>query len=286
MSRCQHDRRGQALLLVLGVLLLILPIAAAVSRRAVHLKFSRAITNDAAVVEDLRVAAERRIHEWLAQESSFIVLPPDIDVPRVNVAHHSWTFRDQPYEFRIIALDQRGLVPFQAVHTSSPLRLFVPESVARVVDGVDIAPDSILGLDVMAHEAPSRSVFPLCDGTADDVLRVGEYVATHNGDADSAGALNVNTAPISVIERIMLLQGRGGLELVIAARTAGELATVPSAQGDDPALSPLPALIAQSDTWSFRIDLRAGLARRSWWLVCQSGGSGNWMCVQWIPIDG
>ena len=113
-------------------------------------------------------------------------------------------------------------------------------------------------------------------------LSLGACVATHN-----PGLINVNTAPIDLVEAAMRSAGRGGLEAIIEARAAGKPASLASSPGDDRrgSRSRL-GLTTTSTVWAFRIDARVGPIVRSWWAVYERGGRGpkEWRCVQRLAI--
>jgi hypothetical protein len=98
--------------------------------------------------------------------------------------------------------------------------------------------------------------------------------------------INVNTAPVPLLEAALRAGGRSGLEQILQARAAhrrfqpGRLD-----QGATPAnASGAPELVSSSPSWAFRIDAHAGPVRRSWWAVYQRSSS-SWECVQRLTID-
>ncbi len=152
--------------------------------------------------------------------------------------------------------------------------------------------------------APPESV---PDQTA--ALALGALIATHNNNnaastrrtgrrlrassgrsaggasGTSGGGINVNTAPIELIESAMRAAGRGGIEVVIDSRTRGE--SVPLGglieRGSQQQQGNTPVLVGSSSAWAFRIDISVGPLTRSWWAVYASSRSG-WECVQRLAI--
>ena len=110
-------------------------------------------------------------------------------------------------------------------------------------------------------------------------------MATH--PVGPAGSINVNTAPLPLIEAAMLIAGRGGIETIMAARREGIPAPLPAALTAEPSsrfeTNQTPRFVAVSNSWAARIDVHVGAARRSWWVVYQNR-SARWECVQRLVI--
>ena len=111
-----------------------------------------------------------------------------------------------------------------------------------------------------------------------DAVAVGEYIATHN-----PGRINVNTAPMEVVQAALRLASRGGLEHIVAARLADRLTLLNDLPRIDESNRAAPQIAASSNAWAFRIDLRVGMLRRSWWVVYAKPRS-TWECVQRLAI--
>lgn len=282
-------RRGIALLLVLAMLVLIVPLAVGMAQRASLTALNDRLTQHEVMAGALREQIESGpLATWLNRESSRIILPPEVRMPRVEVLRESWVLDDVEYEVRLTAWDQCGMAALQPIRSGSPLRSAVPAAVLR---RLDTSATAILsepfGLDQFSAPVDSiasipggvLSAFPMA-GDA-DVHSIGAWVATH--PVGSAGSINVNTAPLPLIETAMSQAGRGGIDVILNARREGRLAALPAAatstSGDQQRSGEAPRLVAVSSSWSVRIDIRVGTARRSWWTVHRQS-SGRWECVQ------
>lgn len=302
------SRRGAALLLVLATLILAVTASATLARVTSTVKLNHEFTHRTAIADDLLRAAQPPILTWLASKSSTVVLPPEATSSQVQVLHDAWVIDAIEHELRITAWDQCGMVPVDVARSGSPLRLVLPAEVKRVLDQVTIRSDQPAGLDwylwacqmnerlrVFPEPSDPRPVIfeqaggedqkpphqPLLDeppaGLPDSVA-VGEYIATHN-----PGRINVNTAPMEVVQAALRLAGRGGLEHIVAARLADRLTLLNDLPRIDESNRAAPRIATSSNTWAFRIDLRVGTVRRSWWAVYVQSRS-TWECVQRLAI--
>ena len=312
MTNCNPPiRRGAALLIVLAALILTVTASVSLARLASTTKMQRTLDRAAIVADDLLRAAEAPIIAWLESESAQVVLPPEVESPRAEVLHDAWSDGKLAYELDITAWDQCGMVPIQLARSGSPLRLALSADVRRALDQVKIKPNEPPGLDLFLARVISTDgdmrVFPrslptqplvfkdpfapsAAQPSVDDdpsqadppatstVPAVGALVGTHSG-----GRINVNTAPPDVVKHGLRAAGRGGLELVLAARADGR--SVPL--GDLPVSSSssraAPQIVGSSVAWSFRIDVQIGPLRRSWWAVYVKSRS-TWECVQRLAI--
>jgi hypothetical protein len=140
---------------------------------------------------------------------------------------------------------------------------------------------------------------------ASDALALGELLATHPA-ANSAGPsmagasrvrassptdpapfrINVNTAPMPLVRVAMLSAGRGGVDAIARSRAAGR-PFLTSSESDRRSGArdgiPIVEIVSFSNCWAFRVDLRAGPLRRSWWSVYVQNGS-TWERVQRLAI--
>jgi hypothetical protein len=126
------------------------------------------------------------------------------------------------------------------------------------------------------------------EADAQKMTAVGGLVATHNGSGRSSGAgsINVNTAPVELIEAAMRSSGMGGIEQIIAARAQGKLAVAPHRESLPNKQSNRIQFAAASAIWSFRIDIHVGPLRRSWWATYSRTGrqASGWECIQRLAI--
>jgi hypothetical protein len=295
-ARDQH-RRGVALLMTLAVLVLVVTVAAGIARLSTTAAMHERFDLLSSLVDDLLIAAEAPIRHWLAHESADVVLATDAFSPEVHVMRQRWSDDDLSFELQVTAWDQEGMAPIELIRRGSPLRLAVPQHALDIVDHIDISDGQMLGLDNLADDW-SQNIWPVprrehdililessgtsvdsADGVQMNLPAVGALAATHN----PRNQVNVNTAPIPLIEQAMRMAGRGGVEQIIAARTAGVAATVPAAMASPGEAGDAPQLVAGSSCWSFRIDVRVASVQRSWWEVYELCGDG-WTCVQRLAI--
>ncbi len=303
-------RRGAALLIVLAALILTVMASVSLARFASTTKMQRTLDRAAILADDLLRATEPPIIAWLEKESAQVVLPSEVEAPRIGVLHDTWSNGKVAYEVDITAWDQYGMVPINLARSGSPLRLALPADVRRVLDQVKTKPDEPPGLDLFLANLDATdnemSVFPRADSTEPLVfvdalnptgredeypqqpsskaqpipLAVGAFVATHSG---GGGRINVNTAPPELLKQAFRAAGRGGSELVLAARAEGRsvpLGDLPSSLSSNRAA---PQIVGSSVAWSFRIDVQVGPLRRSWWAVYVRTRS-TWECVQRLAI--
>ena len=97
--------------------------------------------------------------------------------------------------------------------------------------------------------------------------------------------VNVNTAPIELLEAACRATGRGGVETILAARAADTPAGVdpgPARERRGAAGRTL-GLVGSSSAWAFRVAARVGPVARSWWSVYIRSES-SWECVQRLAI--
>ena len=302
-------RRGAALLIVLAALILTVTASASLAGLASTLKMQRKLDRAAIGADDLLRAAEAPIIAWLESESAQVVLPPEVEAPRIDVLHDTWLDGTLSYELELTAWDQYGMVPINLARSGSPLRQALPTVIRRAFDQVQTKPNEPPGLDLFRDTVGATDnemrVFPRADSTQpivfadalsstsrEDIdprqppaqdqptpLAIGAIVSTHSG---GGGRININTAPPELLEQAFRGAGRGGLELVLAARAEGRSVSL----GDLPtssSSSTTPQIVGTSSAWSFRIDIRVGPLRRSWWAVYVKSRS-TWECVQRLAI--
>ncbi len=301
-------RRGAALLIVLAALILTVTASVSLAHLASTTKMQRKFDRAARVADDLLRAAESPIIAWLESESAQVVLPPEVEAPRIGILYDTWSDGKLPYKLDITAWDQCGMVPIQLARSASPLRLALPADVRRVLDQVKIKPSEPPGLDLFLGRVISTdgdiSVFPRTDSTEPlvfvDALNptgredgdpqqpsskaqpvppaVGAFVATH-----SEGRINVNTAPPELLKQAFRGAGRGGFEFVLAARAEGRSVPLTDLPSSSSSNRTAPQIVGSSSAWSFRIDVQVGPLRRSWWAVYVKARS-TWECVQRLAI--
>ena len=318
-------RRGVALLLVLATFLIVVTAVTILVQTAAAIQARKSIDHHTRLADDLLDASQAPIKQWLIERSTSIVIPAE-QSPMVEVLHDSWVVDDLKVDLTITAFDQLGMVPLEAARGGWPLRLTLPQEILRQIDGslrlgseptgAINAPglDWFTGLD---SSDPTSRVFP--DGVKSVAVSfgrlpetipavgvgivavressnpgagagagpgaLGECIATHNTNPQR---ININTAPMPLVEAAMRLAGRGGLEQVITARKAGKPANIGAAaapgSGSPDMQRFIPQIVATSNCWAFRVDIRIETLERSWWMVYQPAGNLPWMCVQRLAI--
>lgn len=318
MINTASSRRGVALLITLAAVVVVVVACASLARVAVTTAVTRSIDERDERAADMLRAAEAPIQRWLRERSSQVVLSPDAVAPNTMVLDDlmgvvdgaSGMDGDEPARLRIVAWDQRGMVPPSLLRRGVPMRSALPPEVVKQVDNARKAHSETIetspGLDLFAGNAS-----PYPQGTSGPITRYGNlsasilptkermalggFVATHNppvretrsrrrSRSKPSPAINVNTAPIDVIESAMRMANLRGIEQVIEARERGELASVGSGSAMGKPLPNAPSLIAASDAWSIRIDASIGSLTRSWWAV-YIRDQGAWRCVQRLEIN-
>lgn len=281
-----RGRRGAALILALAALLILASASVALASIAARTKLARSADESIHAADDLLRAAEVLVFDWLKNESATVILPADSESPHVLVMHAAWNHEGVDHEIRVVAWDQCGMVSLGAARAGSPLRMTLPQYVLEVLDAAQPLPASAAaGLDVFARPFDERapSPFPrpsvseptLFDGTAH--AAASELPARREGGPSAIGgllsthaaAINVNTAPLPLVEQALRLAGRGGFDLIVASRSQGKqvsIGALPSAAAP-PSDMNTPMLIASSDVWAFRLDARVGSVQRSMWRV-------------------
>jgi hypothetical protein len=276
-------RRGAALLIVLATVILVATATATLARLASTARASQVFADNTIVADDLLRAAETPILAWLASTSTTVVLSPDSEFPRLEVLRDVWVVDDTNYELCLTAWDQCGLVPMGVARSGSPLRFGLPDDVRQALDGVTIPPGQLPGLDLLlgADRSDGLRVFPTAVSRKPSVESpaIGAFVGTHH-----SGRININTAPIELVEAALRRAGRGGLEQIVAARSEGRLASGTALPRVTEPGENAPRISATSTAWAFRIDIRVGPLRRSWWSVYAKEGSNRWECVQRLAI--
>lgn len=300
----QSRRRGAALLIVLAALILVATASATLVRLASSVKLSGDFNVRIVRADDLLGAVDQPIQHWLKTRSQEIVLPIDSKQPSVDVLNDLIKEGTEQVTIRIRAFDQCGMAPIELARSGSPIRLALPESIAARLDALVLSPNQKPGLDLFAEDSDDQTrIFPDPSeatptvhssepdahvnaanhtNTTESRLAVGAWVATH-----SPGLINVNTAPMELVEAAIKSAVGGDLEQVRDARSKGQLAAAPSLSASvDSRESVQIRLTSVSPCWSFRIDIEVGPLRRSWWAVymARQGGGSEWECVQRLAI--
>lgn len=294
-------RRGMAMLVVLGTLVVAVTACATLACRAATAATAARFRACRHAADDLALAADRPILHWLNVNSLNVVLPPEALHPEVEVACDEWVSENDLVSLRVTAYDQCGMLPIELL--GSPLYASLPRGIrddlktppsilrARGPAGLDMfEPQTCGGVvplfpspngDIPSHSDPPADRQPRSRSPGTNSPALGALIGTHNPGC----LLNVNTAPMPLVEAALSAQGRGGLDEIRRARLAGEPALVPPLPAARRAMrAGGPVLSAASHIWAFRIDATVGPVRRSLWTLF-SAESGEWHCVQRLVID-
>src|SRR5690606_3021562 len=147
------------------------------------------------------------------------------------------------------------------------------------------------GLDQIAAVS-GAAVFP--DGGAGPAnTAIGALVATHTGGSGGRATININTAPLPLLEAALREAGAGGLDAILMARAEGKSARIgaigadrtsgPTGETSSGRGSSAVTLTDSSSSWGIRTDISVGPRRCSWWSVWQRR-SGAWRLVQRMEI--
>jgi hypothetical protein len=226
--------------------------------------------------DDLLDAVDGPIRHWLRTASPSIVLPAGAAQPAVEILHDRLAETGEPVVVRIQGFDQCGMVPIALARSGSPIRLALAPDVLAALDQLESSPEDQPGLDWFIAASAERREGPAVFPDADGSIALGGAIATHN-----PGLINVNTAPIPLVETAIRASGTGGLEPIIAARLQRKPAPAPAPGPQRPAdpQNPRIRLASSSPAWGFRIDIQVGPLRRSWWAVYVLVRS-RWECMQ------
>ncbi|MEM9373747.1 MAG: hypothetical protein AAGA55_08900 [Planctomycetota bacterium] len=269
------NRRGAAMILVLGASVVLLTAAAVVARSRVteemHSNSGRALTLALNIAE----AADDPILAWLRHESGDVVLPANNPAPSTSIMRSNLQIADCSVSVTVTAWDQHGMVPRDSTladSLSSPIPN--PEVSVSWLDEDDP------GLDLGRANA---GVFPSLTQPG----RPGGLIATHNpppgvrkGRSARIASINVHTAPIWLLDSLLSDTRGDELSRILAARRSGEradLSGIRSGAGEHI------RLIGTSPAWSFRTDVRTKHASVSVWSVYTRRG-GVWVREQRLVI--
>lgn len=294
------QRRGAALVLVLGALVVAMTAAVAAARVSIDTHVQRTLDVSESVADDAMRGASARIEEWLRSSSADAVAPVDAGEPRIAVMHARIAAGQSSVTIEVTAFDQHGMVPWASARAGDAFaRAALPEdardSVANVSvpkgtpPGIDLAAPSSVRSHWPAHAPMELREFGATQGerssprvveSAHSEPAIAALVASH---LEGAPSINVNTAPMALIEAAERIAQRSLADAVRTARTAGKRAPLPPppAGAHDAAQV---RFVGSSDCWSFRVDIFCGPVRRSWWITYRQSRDG-WQCVQRLRID-
>lgn len=270
-------RRGAALIVALGALVVMTVTVASLARVASTASIARTTAGSKAIADELLLECSRPIERWLTRDADLVVLPIDAREPRIEVLHDRIQHGGLDVEVALTAFDLCGMVPIEAAQRGSPLRSTLPDVVLRAIDVTPLPRDGPLGLDLFPETKDGLSLYPVTSPRAP--IALGGTVAMRR---TKRARLNAATAPLSLLEAALRLRGRGGIELIREARARGERPNL-GANSASPEESAIPEVALGSDAFAFRIDVRAGSLRRSWWETYERE-SASWHRVQRLAV--
>lgn len=308
------SRRGVAILLVLVVLVVAVTAAVNVARVSVAGMTAHRIAADTRLADDLLMQAESAAHAWLGSASGTVVLSPDIDRSSLIALDDRVPIGDHVCFLTITAVDLLGMPGMQ---TAESLGIDLPSDIADAIGTFDddlqrVGPDMIERtlLDRPVYPMPHRGE-PIVYGESNgndqqyDIAVINEseierspsvceLVAfieptpprlssrqlNRGQDDEQPLRLNVNTAPIPLLESMLSRSGLDAIDGIIEARAEGHPATLNLTLDEDSTVQ----LVTRSTLWGFRCDVRTGSVHKSHWVVFEQAG-GAWRLVRRIVID-
>jgi hypothetical protein len=272
----QPARRGVAMLIVLATAVLLLSAASVIARSRATAAMSARTDERLHLAWAACEAADTPILAWLQHESRRTVLPPD-SPPMVRILDDPLTLAGLPARITVGAWDQTGMVPAidtAAMPSFAPLLTRSERRAARWI-GVESP-----GLDLADASIP---IFP----TPDLPTALGARIATHNpppGPVRHRGgqspAINIHTAPESLLRAAYEHLGLPGVESVLQSRRAGERVEAERIRSSDPATL---RLVGISTAWGVRTDVTIDGLRASVWSV-YTLRAGTWVREQRLAI--
>lgn len=305
LSRPLQERRGAALLLVLGVLVLLMASLAPLARLA----GVRASTGDVAprreLLDELLPAADLATIEWLNTKSMRVALPLDTPSPSVTILNDVMHIDGKAIYLQLTAFDQLGMVPLTSVERDGLLTMSLSDDAVDAARWLKGLRDPSPGLDLLAAARRGVRVFPLAHASeathfgdarqgnvASDQpaqsFALGEQLATHPqlATAPSTARININTAPRALLNAAVLSAGRGDLSAIERSREQGRPFTMnasTSSPRSSPSTTAMVELVSFSNCWAIRTDLAVDHVHQCWWSVYIQTGS-TWSRVQRLAI--
>lgn len=301
------NRRGVAILLVLVVLVVAVTAAANVARVSVTGMTTHRIAGHTRLADDLLLQVEVAAQSWLGTASGAVVLSLDSDRPSLIILQDLVPLGDETCAVTVTAVDLLGMPGMQDLRELSSN---LPSDVIESVDRFDGTQPGI-GPDMIDREQLERSVYPrviegdpaafggvVMDGPremnstdlSDSAPSLCELVAfvgptpsrrlARTDNQTDPIVLNVNTAPISLLEAALSRSGLDAIDGIMEARSEGEPAVLSITIGDERPVR----FVTRSTLWGFRCDVRTGTVHKSQWVVFEQAG-GAWRLVRRIVIN-
>jgi hypothetical protein len=248
------------------------------------------IDNEATTRQHLQLAlmrsGERIAYDWIRQHGSLVVSP--ISGGGWTIAHDTLVVESGQAQVSVTVFDGWSGLPLPLIHARGSLRRLLPPSLS----GIDIPNIIIPDEETLFSPRDTLESLPLSSSvyrfpTAQ--LHSGTWLRWNDGEASkravlptslrltstepvlaliisphSDGRINLNTAPLPLIEEVCRLRGIGVPEHLVHNRKLGVFTPAPA--GND-ALPGLPRLVDTSVVWNCLITTQWAGIERSWWVV-------------------
>lgn len=266
------SRQGAALLLVLGAVLAVtLAVTAALVRQG-PLRLQAIDDGHERQAMILADDVEALLIETLAGHGATLRTPVDAPFQGL-VVMDAQVESEPPVMVRATVWDALSGVPL-AVAQQARYSRHLPAAVRRPAPPTGTA-DWIALPEHWQTEAENVELYPPSPWTAPDPLAELTVPLALAIGHDSDGRINVLTAPLELVEQVAsagnLPIDRGAIE---RARAADEPVRVvlPQVTGSAAGREPAVQLVAQTDRWSCRVNVRIGRRWWAWWLVIGADG--------------
>ncbi len=273
-------RRGLALLMVLAVLIIASSASVSILRVGIADQLGKAQHREAAIAGELLAASEPAVLDWLERKAERAVLPPDVTQPGILVLRDEIDLGGEHAVIEISAWDQAGMATVELIRMRGEFTDTLPDSIRSTRGEIQ---EELGGLDQVPR-IPGGRVFPML---ADESPSLGALIATHNPIMQinrqefPFPLINVNTAPLDLIETALDEASIDAIEPIRIARAEGRRANLSGISVGELAGY---RLVGTSSVWAVRTDARVGHTRRSWWTV-YANRNGEWERMQRLVID-
>ncbi len=273
------ERRGMALLLALAVVVIVTTAIASA------LAAAGAATHEAVVgasehrIDDALASGEAIAIAWVGREASRIVLPPEGG--GVAVSHDRWSGPDGQGSLQVDLYDGLGGIPIEQAIAGAPLRLALPQPLRGIIVPRDASlPTKGQGTDILeridcpacARRFPVPLPAPVTFWGAGTGLSQGTAAQVDQRNRPSLAVavcphaehrININTAPVEVLELAYQALGREGVDALIERRRGGTFSEATGSAGEPKDIR----LVDSSMVWNAAITASWNGVTRTWWVV-------------------
>lgn len=265
------SRRGVALLVVLGALLVVTTAVSTSMLSATNAQRGDHVHRAELRAADLLHASEVITDRWLRTESSRAVVDPALPEPRLTIADIRHADCSFDTTVRLTAWDLLGILPANMPQNHPFTRLGGRRE--------DIA--SAHSLAELSN--PESPVHPEQDRFSGRLGgRMAVFPRQDRVSLSGSIVVNVNTAPPELLHAATGIVQGVDVDSVLRARAQGVPSPAPRTSG---ATSNVVQLIGRSNLWAIRADITVGPITRSWWTVYESRGRG-WSIIDRHEIAG